>query len=181
MSILSGRAIAEAVRQGRITIDPYDAKYLNPASYDLTLGDKVGVYRCSDGYLDAKRDNPYDVREGMVDMLLQPGELYLMHTVEVVGAVDLVPSLHGKSSIGRLGVCIHVTAGHGEPGFMGQWTLEVTCVRPVVLYAGMRIAQMLFQTMSLAENEQVVQQYVGNYVGSTASGPVPSKSWKQFE
>lgn len=184
MSILSGRAIAEAVHQGRITIDPYDPKYLNPASYDLTLGTKVGTY--FHAMLDARRDNPYSVIE-LEEMYLVPGQLYLMHTTERVGAVNLVPELHGKSSIGRLGVCIHLTAGHGDPGFLGQWTLEVTCVRPVMLYAGMRIAQMLFHTVEIAASERNVGpmaggivQYAGNYVGSAAEGPVPSMSWKQF-
>ena len=180
MSILSGCAIAEAVKDRRIVIDPYDLKYLNPASYDLTLGDKVGVYR--HGVLDTKRDNPYTMCGDWDEIHLLPGELYLMHTAERIGTTDLVCCLDGKSSIGRLGVCIHLTAGFGDPGYLGQYTLEVTCVRPVVLYPGMRIAQMRFHTMSLASDEdQAILQYAGNYVGSTASGPVPSKSWKQFE
>lgn len=180
MSILSGDAIWKSVKNGRIVIDPFDPKYLNPASIDLTLGDKVGVYVPKDRVLDSKIENPYDVRTGMRDMTLTPGNLYLMHTAERVGSQSLVPELDGKSSIGRLGVCVHLTAGLGDPGFFGQYTLEVTVVRPVVLYAGMRIAQMRFHTMEFYDPQAKTRQYAGNYVGPTAEGPVPSKSWKQF-
>lgn len=185
MSILSGAAIHEAVSSGRIQIEGYDPKYLNPASYDLTLGSSIGVY--ADPFvLDAKQENVFKTEGGFDKFQIQPGRLYLMHTAEKVGTKDLVPVLDGKSSIARLGVCIHLTAGFGDPGFFGQYTLEVTCVRPVILYAGMRIAQMRFHTMEASSVERTtlgvsgIAQYAGNYVGATAEGPVPSMSWKQF-
>jgi dCTP deaminase len=83
--------------------------------------------------------------------------------------------LDGKSSLGRLGVSVHATAGFGDPGFDGQWTLEVTCVLPVRLYAGMRVAQVRFHAV-----QGEVQQYAGNYV-EHATGPVASRSWRQFK
>jgi dCTP deaminase len=182
MSILSGAAIEAAVRDGKIVIDGFDPKYLNPASYDLTLGNKVGVYK--EGLLDAKSENDYGIHayatgSARYGIILKPGKLYLMHTVERIGSKTLVSVIDGKSSIGRLGICVHLTAGYGDPGFLGQYTLEVTCVREVIVYPGMRFAQVRFHTMELGGLEPT--QYEGNYVGATAEGPVPSKSWKQFE
>jgi dCTP deaminase len=179
MSILSGAAIEAAVRDGKIIIEGFDPKHLNPASYDLTLGATVGVYE--DGLLDSKRENAYSTNGYDTEwgIALRPGRLYLMHTVEHIGSKTLVSVIDGKSSIGRLGICVHLTAGYGDPGFFGQYTLEVTCVREVIVYPGMRFAQVRFHTMELGGLEPT--QYEGNYVGATAEGPVPSKSWQQFE
>lgn len=87
------------------------------------------------------------VRRKFVELTLEPRKLYLLHTAERVSTKAFVPVLDGKSSIGRLGICIHLTAGYGDPGFDGQYTLEVTCVIPVRIYAGMRFCQMRFHTM----------------------------------
>jgi dCTP deaminase len=178
MSILSGAAIEAAVRAGKIVIDGFDPKHLNPASYDLTLGRTVGAYE--DGLLDSKSENTYNTHEydSEYGIILKPGRLYLMHTVERIGSKTLVSVIDGKSSIGRLGICVHLTAGYGDPGFFGQYTLEVTCVREVIVYPGMRFAQVRFHTMELGGHPS--WQYEGNYVDATAAGPVPSKSWKQF-
>lgn len=182
--ILSGPAIYAAVERGFIDISPFDESRLNPASYDLELGDEVGIYAVPGGLrgykrtLDSKHESPFmlermDRTEGFT---VEPGYLYLMHTRERISTKRFVPVLDGKSSIGRLGVLVHVTAGYGDPGFDGQYTLEVTSIaHPVVLYPGMLIAQMRFHDL-VGEPHY----YNGNYQGATSTGPVPSASWRQF-
>ena len=100
-----------------------------------------------------------------------------MHTVERIHTKKYVPVLDGKSSIGRLFMKIHETAGYGDPGFNGQYTLEVTVVHPLRVYAGMRVAQMRFHSIC----GEVEKPYNGNYVGDAARGPVASRAYKQFQ
>ncbi len=191
--ILTGKYIEREVNYGGIIIEPFDRTCLNPASVDLHLGGEVAVYDIgsyshhglvqvlleNDGVLDAKKENSVQrftiPKDGLV---LRPGTLYLMHTLERVCTKAYVPVLDGKSSIGRLGIKVHETAGYGDPGFDGQYTLEVTCVHPVRIYAGMRFCQMRFHTM-LGEVE--LYGHRSNYTGVLAQGPVPSRSFKQFE
>jgi dCTP deaminase len=178
VSILTGPEIARRIANGLIRIDPFDESLLNPASIDLRLGPTVFTYDAENGkpergsYLDARKTNRGStVRlddDASVD--LEPGRLYLMHTLERVWAKRDVPIVDGKSSLGRLGVSVHQTAGYGDPGFDGQYTLEVTVVHPTRLYVGMRVAQMRFH-----ETVGEVVQYSGRYVGDDALGPVPSK------
>ncbi len=187
--ILSDRAIVAAITQGDIVIDPFQRKHLNTASYDLTLGDEIAVYRrwvaeTVDGFLLPKGDT-LDVKEEPqverikikpIGRLLHPGVGYLMHTVERVHTKKFVPVLDGKSSLGRLFVQVHATAGYGDPGFDGQYTLEVTVTHPIHLYAGMRIAQIRFHTLV----GDPLKTYDGNYTGDAAKGPVPSRAWRMF-
>ena len=183
MSILSGPAIAQARERGDITIEPFDAAMINPASVDLTLGEHVAVHLIDlpqfahdGGHLDSKQQQYLQrYAMGLDGMILRPGLGYLMHTAERVGSTKYVPVLDGKSSLGRLFVQIHMTAGFGDPGFLGQWTLEVVVIQPVRLYPGMRIAQMRFH-----EIVGPVKLYEGNYKGD-AEGPVASRAWRQFE
>jgi len=107
--------------------------------------------------------------------ILNPGVGYLMHTAERVTTSKYVPILDGKSSIGRLFIQVHVTAGFGDPGFSGQYTLEVTSEFPVRVYPGMRICQMRFHVM---EGEITSYQRSGSYTGKLASGPVASMAHK---
>lgn len=173
--ILSGRKIKQCIEEGMIHINPYDPKLINPVSIDLRLGKNVRCYTQHE--LDAKIDNPtQDLYVGSWGLALQPGQLYLMHTLERVRTDHFVPIIDGKSSIGRLGICVHLTAGFGDPGFDGQYTLEVTAVRPVRVYAGMRFCQMRFHTI-----EGDVELYKGNYTNQHSMGPVASRSWKQFD
>lgn len=132
------------------------------------------------GYLDAKRDLSlltHELDEGQ-GILLKPGIGYLMHTEERVRTDYFVPVLDGKSSLGRLFVTIHVTAGYGEMGFDGQYTLEVMVQHPVVLYAGMRIGQIRFHTI-VGEKQSYKDR--GHYVGEKALGPIPSQSHIQIK
>jgi dCTP deaminase len=173
--ILSGPAIREAHARGEITIDPFHPERVNPASYDVTLGSTALVYERQD--LDTRLDNPtrqFELKEGGI--LVMPGVIYLMHTAETVFARSLVACLDGKSSLGRLGLVVHATAGYIDPGFCGQVTLEVAVLGgPVRVYSGMRIGQLRFHTL-VGE----IEQYAGNYTNEAARGPVASKSWKQF-
>lgn len=183
MSVLTGPEIEKQIEHGWIHINPYDPQQINPASYDLRLGDRVCVYSpngdptCQYQFLDSKKENkPHYLRIPETGFVVRPGRIYLMHTEEKVRADHLVGVVDGKSSIGRLGLVVHSTAGYIDPGFSGQITLEVACLgEPVKLYTGMRIAQLRF--MQLAGEPKL---YSGNYVGNTAEGPVPSRSWKQF-
>lgn len=190
--VLSGKAILAAIEDGKIKIDPFDPKYMNPASFDLTLGSEVRVYsNLVDtsfggpeyfeprfrGILDSRSPNPTEAFAiGPEGWLLKPGIGYLMHTRERVWTDSYEPVLDGKSSIGRLFVKVHETAGYGEPGFDGQYTLEVTCVHPVRVYAGMRFCQIRFHTI-VGE----IVQYSGRYKGNEAKGAIPSRAWEQFD
>lgn len=174
--ILTGPEIREQIRLGNIEIDPYVPEHVNPASVDLTLGDQVLEYAQRD--LDLKREpQVLPAKIFASGFTLFPGRLYLMHTVERVMAKRFVPIIDGKSSLGRLGVSIHQTAGYGDPGFNGQYTLEVSVVGlPVKIYAGVRFAQIRFHAV-----QGEIQKYEGNYVGERATGPVASQSWRQFK
>lgn len=170
--ILSGPEIRRRVEAGSIRIDPFDPAMLNGASIDLTLGGVVFTYTDGIHALDPD-DPPGGHREEHppgAKILIAPGRLYLMHTAERVWARDLVPVLDGKSSRGRVGISVHQTAGYGDPGFDGQYTLEVTSMLRVQLTVGMRIAQMRFHTL-VGE----VVPYAGKYVGDWAMGAIPAR------
>jgi dCTP deaminase len=181
--ILSGKEIEMAVRLGEISISPFDGSQLNPASYDLTLGEGITVYEgfeCSKdrlhNCLDPKKNNPTtSFKMGPEGYIIRPGVGYLMHTKETVGTNKYVPAIDGKSSIGRLFVMVHVTAGLGDPGFIGQYTLEVLTTYPVRLYPGMRVCQVRFFTV-----RGEIDLYKGHYQGDTATGAVASHAYEQF-
>lgn len=143
--ILSGLEIRGRLGK-EIFIDPFNEKRLNPNSYNLRLHDELVVYTADP--LDMKRDNPWQTlripREGL---LLEPGRLYLGRTCEYTKTYGLVPMLEGRSSVGRLGLCIHVTAGFGDVGFEGYWTLEIHCVQPVRIYPFVEVCQIYYHTI----------------------------------
>ena len=121
-------------------IDPFDATKLNPNSYNLCLHDELLVYE--EIVLDVRRPNRY--RRYIIPpdgLVLQPHQLYLGRTVERTETHNLVPMLEGRSSIGRLGLFVHVTAGFGDVGFCGYWTLELFAVHPIRIYPGLPICQ----------------------------------------
>lgn len=106
--------------------------------------------------------------------LMIPGVLYLAHTYEAIGSDYYIPILHGKSSLARLGLSVHLTAGFGEAGFKSSWTLEMTCVHPILLYPRMRIGQVEFETV-----EGMIYEYDGNY--KHQEGPVASRMHRYFK
>lgn len=196
MAILAGTRIEEEVQAGRIRIDPFNPKQVNPASYDVTLGNQVKVYRswvdnCGDDlhrpreHADGRhlfaKDSVLDTKSKMETLdfeidsetgwVLKPKIGYLMHTKERIWSDSYVPVLDGKSSIGRLFIKIHETAGFGDPGFDGQYTLEVTSMHQVRVYPGMRIGQIRFHKL---DGEPVLYSKIGHYRGDSASGAVAS-------
>lgn len=141
--ILSDTKILEAIASGDIVIEPFRREKLGTNSYDVHLGKTLAVYK--DPILDARKHNEIDYieipEEGFV---LQPHILYLGVTEEYTESHSTVPFLEGKSSVGRLGIDIHATAGKGDVGFCNTWTLEISCTQPVRVYAGMPIGQLIY-------------------------------------
>lgn len=141
--ILTDKKILEYIESGDIVIDPFKKEALGTNSYDVHLGSTLAVYQ--DEVLDARKHNKVDYfeipEEGYV---IQPGTLYLGVTQEYTESHVCVPFLEGKSSVGRLGIDIHATAGKGDVGFCNTWTLEISCTQPVRIYAGMPIGQLIY-------------------------------------
>ncbi len=143
--ILTGPEIKDRLGKD-ITIEPFDSKNLNPNSYNLRLSKDLLVY--TEMPLDMKKDNPCQALEIPPEgLVLEPGKLYLGRTEEYTVTQNLVPMLEGRSSIGRLGLFVHVTAGFGDTGFAGYWTLEMHCIHPIRIYAGVAICQIFYHTI----------------------------------
>ena len=140
--ILTGKEIEKRLGND-IIIQPYDPLQLNPNSYNLRLHNELLVY--TDDTLDAAEKNETVTLkipdEGLV---LEPGQLYLARTVEYTETRGLVPMLLGRSSIGRLGISVHLTSGFGDIGFCGYWTLQLTYVKKVRIYPNMKICQIFY-------------------------------------
>ena len=171
--ILSGKEIHKHIG-GKIVIEPFDEKKLNPNSYNLTLADELLVY--DQPVLDMKRPNPTSPltipEEGMV---LQPHRLYLGRTEEYTRTEGYVPMLEGRSSTGRLGLFIHVTAGFGAVGFAGYWTLEIFCVQPIRIYPHVEICQIYYHDI----DGECEPYQSGKYQNNT--GIQPSLMYRDFE
>lgn len=135
--ILSGKEILKHIGKD-IIIEPFNKKRINPNSYNLTLANELLVYE--NDILDMKKPNTTTKlcipEEGL---LLEPNTLYLGRTNEYTSTDNYVPMLEGRSSTGRLGLFIHITAGFGDVGFSGYWTLEIFCVQPIVIYTNIEI------------------------------------------
>ena len=177
--ILSDKEILRSVEKGEIVIKPFDATNMGGNSYDVHLSKHFAQY--TDKILDAKKHNQihhFEIpEEGFV---IQPGELYLGSTEEYTETHKHVPFLEGKSSTGRLGIDAHATAGKGDVGFCGYWTLEISCSKPVRIYAGMPIGQLIYY---------VVQGDVERMYGTKKNAkyaqqehlPKESMMWKNFQ
>jgi len=141
--ILTDAAILEAIADKQIVIEPYDRKSLGSNSYDVHLGKTLALY--TDEVLDASSHNKVEYfeipKEGYV---LSPEQFYLGVTLEYTESHKHVPFLEGKSSIGRLGIDIHATAGKGDIGFCNHWTLEISVKKPVKVFVGMPIGQLIY-------------------------------------
>ena len=168
--ILTGPEITKAVSDDRIRIDPYSPDQVNPNSYNVRLGDTLLTY--TDEVVDAYRANPTSAtRLDEQGLVLRPDQLYLGHTVERVGSDEYVPLLFGRSSVGRLGLFVEITAPIGDIGFHGQWTLMLSSVRPLRVYPGMKIGQIMF---FVSKGE--IDLYEGKY--QAAAGPQASRYWR---
>jgi len=186
--ILSDRTIREQLEAGRIVIDPLGEGCIQPSSVDLHIDRLFRVFRNHTlGHIDVKEDLE-DLTElveiGEEDVfILHPGEFVLGSTLERVAIPDdLVARLEGKSSLGRLGLLIHSTAGFIDPGFYGQITLELSNVHnlPITLYPRMKIGQVSFLRMTTAADVPYGTGALrSKYHGQ--DGPTPSQYWKNFE
>ncbi len=171
--ILSGKKIEQELGKS-IFIEPYNPSQLNPNSYNLKLHNELLVY--SNSVLDMKTPNPAEriiiPEEGM---LLETNKLYLGRTIEHTRTESYVPMLEGRSSIGRLGLFVHITAGFGDVGFSGFWTLEMFCVQPIRIYPGVEICQIFYHSI-----EGDYESYAsGKYQNNT--GVQTSMLYKDFE
>lgn len=159
MAILSDKTIKEYLEEGKIVIDPLkDEQQIQPSSVDMRLGDEFKVFKViRKPYIDPKDEE--DIAEYMESSTVPEGEAFIIHPNEFALATtheyvkvpdDLVARVEGRSSMGRLGVTMHVTAGYVDPGFEGRITLEISNIgaMPVALYPGQRVCQLVFETMT---------------------------------
>ena len=185
--ILSDRTIREELAAGRIVIEPLDEGYIQPSSVDLTLDRYFRVFRNHTmRVIDVKEDQEELTELVEIDderaFVLHPGEFVLGSTLERVTLPDdLVARLEGKSSLGRLGLLIHSTAGFIDPGWDGHVTLELSNVAnlPITIYTGMKIGQLSFVQLT----EPAESPYGSGGLGSKyqgQQGPTPSRYWQNF-
>jgi dCTP deaminase len=186
--VLSDRTIRRLLAEGRIGIDPYDEALLQPSSVDVRVDRYFRVFHNARyPYIDVKE--PQEELTELVEVsddqpfILHPGEFVLGSTLErIVLPDDLVARLEGKSSLGRLGLLIHSTAGFIDPGFDGHVTLELSNVAnlPITIYHGMKIGQISFVQLSEPAEKPYGSGELGSkYQGQT--GPTPSRYWQNFE
>jgi len=177
--ILTDRRIREEMRKGTIVITPFKKRFLGSNSYDVHLGKWLAMYK--DEILDARVHNRVHYfpipAEGII---LVPSKLYLGVTSEYTETHAHVPFLEGKSSIGRLGIDIHATAGKGDVGFCNTWTLEISVRQPVRIYAGMPIGQLIYFEVSGEVDVPYNQKKNAKYNRRTIK-PVESMMWKNFK
>jgi dCTP deaminase len=177
--ILTDNKILEGLANGEIVIEPFLRENLGTNSYDVHLGRFLAVYR--DRVLDAKRHNQVEQFEIPAEgFVLQPGTLYLGVTEEYTETHNAVPFLEGKSSVGRLGIDIHATAGKGDVGFSNTWTLEISCVQPVRVYAGMPIGQLIYFRID-GDVENYYHRKTNAKYNERTDRPVESMMWKNFK
>jgi dCTP deaminase len=186
--VLSDRTIRRLLDEGRIGIDPYAEELLQPSSVDVRVDRLFRVFRNSRyPFIDVKQE-----MEGLTELVeIEPDEPFILHPGEfVLGSTleritlpdDLVARLEGKSSLGRLGLLIHSTAGFIDPGWDGHVTLELSNVAnlPITIYYGMKIGQLSFvQLTEPAEHPYGTGSLGSKYQGQ--AGPTPSRYWKNFE
>ena len=186
--VLSDRTIRRLLGEGRIAIDPYDEGLIQPSSVDVRVDRLFRVFRNSRyPFIDVKE--PMEDLTELVEMedsepfILHPGEFVLGSTLERIALPDdLVARLEGKSSLGRLGLLIHSTAGFIDPGWDGHVTLELSNVAnlPITIYYGMKIGQLSFVQLT----EPAERPYGTGVLGSKYQGqrgPTPSRYWQNFE
>lgn len=177
--ILSDVKILEEIQKGTILIEPYNRECLGTNSYDVHLGKYLAIYK--DRVLDAKKHNEVEHFEiGEEGFVLQPNTLYLGVTEEYTETHAHVPFLEGKSSIGRLGIDIHATAGKGDVGFCNNWTLEISVAQPVRVYAGMPVGQLIYFVVDGSIENMYNKKQSAKY-NSRNIKPVESMMWKNFK
>ncbi|MEM6268896.1 MAG: dCTP deaminase [Bacteroidota bacterium] len=174
--ILSDQKILAAIDRGEIVIEPFRRACLGSNSYDVHLGKYLAIY--ADEVLDARVHNQIkEIEIPAKGLVLRPGTLYLGVTEEYTETHASVPFLEGKSSVGRLGIDIHATAGKGDVGFCNTWTLEISVTMPVRIYAGMPVGQLIYFTV----DGEVLNRYdkkANAKYNQRTNRPVESMMWK---
>lgn len=189
MSILLKEEIKNHYNSGDIIIQPYNPEQLGPNSYDVRLGNVIKMYDSSNldsdnskMILDVKKVN---ITRSMTisdeGFVLKPGILYLGNTIEAIGSDSFIPMYEGRSSMARLGIQSHISAGFGDVGFKRSWTLEITVIHPVRIYAEMKIGQIYFHTINQEYNFPE-NRYNGKYntLDLNQDEPQESKSYLDF-
>jgi dCTP deaminase len=158
--ILSGAEIEKRLG-GDIKIEPFNPERLNANSYNLTLHNELLVYE--EVVLDVKQPNRYRrIDLPASGLVLSPNQIYLGRTTEHTETHNLVPMIEGRSSLGRLGLFVHVTSGFGDAGFRGYWTLEMFDVQPIRIYPGIQICQIIYHGLEGQVNEYSTGKYQNN-------------------
>ena len=170
--ILTGKEIKRRLGND-IVIDPFNDDQLNPNSYNLKLYNELMVYKSD--ILDTKCNNETEAinipKEGFI---LEPGQLYLARTLEYTETRNLVPMILGRSSVGRLGITVHITSGFGDIGFCGYWTLQLTSIKKVRIYPYMKICQIFYHDI-LGEHDDYISTKYQN-----SNTIVPSQLYKDL-
>lgn len=170
--MLSGKEIKKRLKKD-IIIEPFDEEQLNPNSYNVKLSNELYVYE--DEILDVKKKPMVKKiiipEEGLV---LEPNKLYIGRTVEYTETYNLVPMIDGRSSLGRLGLFTNSSAGFGDVGYKGTWSLQLKCVHPIRIYSNMKIAQLYYEEVT-GEIDNYKGKYLNNHSDST------SLAYKDFE
>ncbi len=177
--ILSDKKILEELDSGNIVLEPFNRENLGTNSYDVHLGKWLAVY--DNDILDAKAHNKatrFEIPEE--GFILLPSKLYLGVTAEYTETHTYVPFLEGKSSVGRLGIDIHATAGKGDAGFCNAWTLEISVKQPVRIYAGMPIGQIIY-FMIEGDIENPYNSKKSAKYNARSVYPVESMMFKNFD
>lgn len=181
MSILADDAILREIKAGNIVIDPFNPAQLGSNSYDVRLGRWLAIYKGTD--LDFKKEPEVIFFEIPPEgYKLKQGVIYLGVTQEYTETRNHVPCIEGKSSVGRMGISIHATAGFGDISFAGHWTLEISVVESVRIYAGMEIGQIYYNTV----DGECLNPYDKKPSAKYANGkeddprPYPYAGWKNF-
>lgn len=201
MSILLHSEILENYNAGLITIEPFDEKQIGPNSYDVKISDTLKVYKfpqirscCENSndsanntevkiytqveYLDPRQKNQTEsIKLPKDGYVLKPGVLYLGSTMERIGSQHYLPMYEGRSSMARLGIQSHISAGFGDVGFESYWTLEIVVQHPVKIYPGMRVGQIYFHRINPDANNPE-NRYKGKYL--VQKEPQESKSYEDF-
>lgn len=177
--ILSDTSIQQAIRHKEIEIAPYNHKQLGSNSYDLLLSENMAFYKTK--VLDMKRHNPiHHFKIDPMGTMLEPNHLYLGSTVERTFTEKYVPIIEGKSSVARLGMQVHLTAGFGDAGFNGHWTLEIVVQQPLLIYPNVPICQVYFLPI-VGEVANLYNKKKSAKYSLQESRPVESMMYKNFK
>lgn len=169
--MLTGNEIIRQIKKGNIEIDPFDIDCLNPNSYNVHLANKIKVYD-NNAVLDLKTQNNYfkEIEIPKEGLILLPNTLYIGATKERIASDKFISNIDGRSSVARLGMQVHLTAGFGDIGFNGTYTFEITAVQPIRIYPDYQIAQVYFDK----PDGKIDFLYKGRYQGQ--KDPTTSKS-----